>query len=230
MSEIRYATATREGSSGLNADAAAIHRVPGTNIVGAAIVDGIGHAAGTPEWARHAAEVAARVGPRKTATIGILAAAELNDAPASAAIEPDGVAVLAIAEPGQSTAIAWTGDSQVFGWDGEALHRRSTPHTVGEYLRANGFPVDVTVPADDWIRTTLARCSIATVHAAEVDDELVILTSDGVHDQMPHEVLERIVRDHLDDLQAMADAIVAAADEDAENYRDDATVVVLARV
>lgn len=229
MSEIRYAVATREGTSGPNADAAAIHRVPGTDIVGAAIVDGIGHAPGTPEWAQAAAEVAARVGPRKTATIGILAAAELNAAPAGASIEPDGVAVLAVAEPGRPTLIAWTGDSQVFGWDGEALHRRSTQHTVGEYLRANGFPVDATVPADDWIRTTLGRCSIATVHAAEIDDKLVILTSDGVHDQMPHEVLDRIVRDHLNDLQAMADAIVAAAEADGEGYRDDATVVVMAR-
>lgn len=91
------AAATRQGTEANNADAAAVHHMPGTDIVAAAIVDGIGHAEGTPEWARIAAEVAARVGARRTATIGILAAAELNAAPGADAIEPDGVAVVALA-------------------------------------------------------------------------------------------------------------------------------------
>jgi protein phosphatase len=72
------ATATRRGVRDFNADSAAVHRVPGTWVVGAAIVDGIGNNAEVARFAEIAAEVAARVGARKTATLGILAAAELG--------------------------------------------------------------------------------------------------------------------------------------------------------
>ncbi|WP_449475286.1 PP2C family protein-serine/threonine phosphatase [Streptomyces abikoensis] len=198
--------------------------MPGTEVVGAAIVDGIGSDVEVAEWARIAAEVAARVGARKTAVLGILAAAELNSAPAERhVIATDGVAVLAVAAPGHPTSIAWTGDARAYGWSGAALKQLTTDHTVGEYLRQNGGggPIELLAAAhDNWIRTTLGRSSISTVHAAASDDDLVLLTSDGVHDQLPHEELEMLVRKHQGDPQVLAEAIVAAAREDEDGYRD----------
>jgi PPM family protein phosphatase len=226
MTEIRIGIASRQGTGRNNADGHAVHRVPGTQIVGAAIVDGIGHHPDTPGWAAVAAEVAARVGPRRTATIGVLAAAELNAAPAADSIEPDGVCVLAIAEPGQPTSIAWTGDCRAYGWDGKHLTQRTTDHTVGVYLRQHGFPFDATRPFDDWIRTTLGRCSIATVHACTIDDGLVILASDGIA-QIPHADVAALVETLADSPQTLANALVVAAKDDPDGYRDDTTVIVL---
>ncbi|GAA0389582.1 hypothetical protein GCM10010160_18990 [Acrocarpospora corrugata] len=191
--------------------------------MGAAIVDGIAR------FAQIAAEVASRVGPRKTPTLGILAAAELAALPGTVPITPDGVAVLAVAQPGEETGIAWTGDSRVYGWDGEQLVQRSTDHTVGQYLRVNGIPVELAKEHDNWIRCSLGRASVATVHFARIADPLVLLTSDGVPDGIPHAELERLVREHRGEPQALADAIVAATRGNEEGYRDDATVVVLAQ-
>lgn len=222
------AAATRQGTEASNADAAAIHYLPGGDLVAACIVDGIGHAEGTPEWARIAAEVATRVGARRTATIGLLTAATLNNAPAGDSIEPDGVAVLAIAEPGQPTAIAWTGDAGAYSWDGQDLRLLTTPHTVGEYLRYNGGEhIELLAQHhDNWVRTTLGRSTPATVHPAETDEELVLLFSDGI-EQVPHERLVQLIRQYENDLQALADAIVAAVEADDDGYRYDATVIVL---
>lgn len=224
------ATATRQGVRDHNADAGAIHHVPGTAIVGAAVVDGIGSSLEIAETSRICAEVAARVGARRTATIGILAAAELVAAPAAAEVTVDGVAVLAVAEPGQDTAIAWTGDARAYGWDGTTLRQLTTDHTVGEWLRQNDGGGDLDALArhhDNWVRSSLGHCTIGTVHACATDAPVILLTSDGVHDQVPHEVLIELVRARAHDPQTLANGIVAAAVEDEDGYRDDATVVVL---
>lgn len=227
------ATASRRGTREYNCDAAAIHRMPGTDVVAAAIVDGIGNNLEVARLAGIAAEVAARVGARKGALLGILAAAELVAAPAAASVDPDGVAVLAVAEPGHSTEIAWTGDARAYGWDGKTLRRLTTDHTVGEYLRRNGGDhIELLARAhDDWLRSSLGWSTIASVHEADTTAPLVLLTSDGVHDQIAPGGLEDLVRDHQTNPQDLADAIVAdaVADEDGY-YRDDATVVVLQTV
>ncbi|MGW6604247.1 hypothetical protein [Streptomyces sp. NPDC055036] len=44
---------------------------------------------------------------------------------------------------------------------------------------------------------------------------------------MPHDVLESLYREHKDDPQKLAEAIVAAAEPDEDGRRDDATVVIL---
>ncbi|MEV5680982.1 hypothetical protein [Streptomyces sp. NPDC052179] len=202
--------------------------MPGTKVVAAAIVDGIGNSEEVAQFVGIAAEVAARVGARKTAVLGILAAAELVAAPAAAEIEPDGVAVLAVAAPGEDTSLAWTGDSRAYGWDGQTLIQRSTDHTVGQYLRYNRVAVELAKEHDNWIRVSLGRSSIASVHACRISDPMVILTSDGVHDQLTHEELEDVVRIHADGgLQAMADAVVAAVSDRPSGSRDDATVAIL---
>ncbi|WP_323182102.1 MULTISPECIES: hypothetical protein [unclassified Streptomyces] len=58
----------------------------------------------------------------------------------------------------------------------------------------------------------------------------MILTSDGVHDQMDPTVLDGLVHAHHNDAQALAEALVAAAEdgiEDGQPYRDDATTIVI---
>jgi protein phosphatase len=151
-------------------------------------------------------------------------------APAAAEIEPDGDAVLAVAEPdGQETSIAWTGDARAYGWDGQQLRQRSTDHTVGQYLRVNGVPVELAEDHDNWVRTSLGRCGISSVHACRITDAVVLLTSDGVHDSVPHASLEALVRKHADRPQELVEAVVAAVTADEDDYRDDATVIVLVR-
>ncbi|MFD3917366.1 hypothetical protein ACFWR1_38445, partial [Streptomyces sp. NPDC058603] len=68
---------------------------------------------------------------------------------------------------------------------------------------------------------------VATVGEVGIDDHLILLTSDGVHDQIGRAALEALVREHAADPQALADALVAAAEPDDDGYRDDATVVIL---
>ncbi|CCB73279.1 MULTISPECIES: protein phosphatase 2C domain-containing protein [Streptomycetaceae] len=229
---VTTATATRQGSRPCNADAAAVHRVPGTRLIGAAVVDGIGSNPAVARLAEIAAEVIARVAPRKTPVLGILAAAELVAAPADRnPIDPDAVAVAAVAEPGRRTGIAWTGDARAYGWDGTTLTQLTTDQTVGEYLRANsggGGPVELLAQAhDNWLRASLGRSSISTVHTVGTDARLVLLTSDGVHDHIPHKVLEALVREHAENAQALVEAVVEVAEPDETGYRDDATAVVL---
>ncbi|WP_329422363.1 hypothetical protein [Streptomyces sp. NBC_01268] len=238
------AIATRRGTRPRNADTAAIHVLPGTPMTAAALVDGIGNTESAVEFSRVAAQVAARVGARKGPLLGILAAAEMAAAPPGVQVD-DGVAVLAVSsEESGITQIAWTGDARIYGWTGTQLIQRSTDQTMGTWLRAWGGTAvtlhrdnrpDETVDADtaavvldDLARAALGRCSIATVPLAFITDPVVILTSDGVHAQTTHAELEALAREHADDPQALADALVGAARSDADGYRDDATAIVLA--
>ena len=229
ITQITVASATRQGTREANADSAAVHTLY-NGTVGAAIVDGIGSSAEIAAYAHLAANVAARIGPRRTSILGLLAAAELNAAPFAEPISPDGVAVLAVAAPDEDeTSIAWTGDARAYGYDGNQLHQRTTDMTVADYLRANGYPVVATTRHEDWIRASLGRSTINTVHQAHITDRLILLTSDGVHKQITHERLAELVREHADDPQVLADAVVAEPQADQDGYRDDATVIVILR-
>ncbi|ANW18099.1 hypothetical protein [Streptomyces clavuligerus] len=240
---ITTATATRRGTRPHNADNSAVHRLPGTGMVAAALVDGIGNSPDVVLFSRTAAEVAARVGARRGALLGILAAAEMAAAPTTVQVD-DGVAVVAVtnAESG-TTSIAWTGDARIYGWTGTSLIQRSTDQTMGTWLREWGGTAvtlhrdnrpdeTVTVEAgarvlDDYARSALGRCSIATVPLCYVRDRVIILTSDGAHGQIRRTTLEALVQDHHADPYALADAITAAAMTGPDGYRDDATCVVL---
>jgi protein phosphatase len=222
------ALASRQGTRTFNCDAAVIHQVADAGPVAAAVIDGIGSSAEVAAYANLAAQVAARVGARRGAILGVLAAADLNTGPAGTRIEPDGVAALAIAYPDGATSIAWTGDSRAYGYDGRQLHQLTTDMTVADYLRANGFPVEATIAHEDWIRTSLGRSTINTVHHTGVEHRLILLTSDGVHKQITDEHLTDIVRAHAGHgPAALAEAIVNAPQTDDEGYRDDATAIVL---
>ncbi|MFJ8760821.1 hypothetical protein [Streptomyces cyaneofuscatus] len=220
--------ATREGTAEDNADAGRVY-VLADGTVGAAVIDGIGHGPHTSRTAPLLAETAARISARRGPLGGLLTAAELIADPGKDGEEADAVAVAVRVRPDDDVAVVtWTGDARAYGWDGERLELYSDDHTVGKQLRANGVSLDIARGHDNWLRTSLARATVGTVYTAGIRDQVVILTSDGVHDQMPADLLEDLVRMHQGEPQALADALVAAAQSDADGYRDDATVVVIA--
>lgn len=220
------AAATRRGVREYNMDAGAIFTAA-NGVTAAAVVDGIGNDEQGVEVMHLLAQTAARIGATKGALAGILAAAALIDDPGVGEYRPDGVAVLALAERGEPTLLGWVGDSHAYGWDGTALHRRTDPHTMGNYLRQSGHFDEVVVQYDAWVRISLSTATVTTVALSEVPaGELVLLVSDGL-DDVPIADLGALVAEHQTNPQALADAIVATAREDADGYRDDATVIVL---
>ncbi len=226
---IRTAMATREGTAADNADAAKVyHLADGT--VGAAVIDGIGHGPHTSATTPLLAEVAARISARRGPLAGLLTAAELIADRGADGDEADAVAVAVRARPDDEVAVVnWTGDSHAYGWDGIRLNLYTDDHTVGAQLRANGVALELAREHDNWLRTSLARATVGTVYTAGIKDRLIILTSDGVHDQIAPHALEELVRDHADDPQALADALTQAAQPDEAGYRDDATAIVIRR-
>lgn len=232
MTDQLYAVrpAHRTGTTAPSGDAHAVHTLPGGHTTAAAVVDGIGHSTEVAAWAHAAAEVAARVAARRGALLGLLAAAEMT-ATTGPSRGPDGPAVVAVTEPGQPARIAWIGDVRAYGTDGTDLRQYTTDQTMGHWLRVSGGPavdLDTAAGHDHWVLATLGRCSIATVRQAEIPaGRPVLLTSDGVHDQVPHAQMERLVGEHGGAPQALADALVAAAAAGDDDRRDDATVIVL---
>ncbi|WP_338683413.1 SpoIIE family protein phosphatase [Streptomyces acidiscabies] len=224
---IRSGLATREGTALDNADAARVYRLA-DGTVGAAVIDGIGHGPHTSRTVPLLAEVAARISARRGPIAGLLTASELIADAGADGEEADAVAVAVRAFPDDDVVVVnWTGDSRAYGWNGERLELYTDDHTVGAQLRANGVALDIARGHDSWLRTSLARASIGTVYTAGIKDRLVILTSDGVHDQIPEAELTALVREHADDPQSLADALVDAARPDATGYRDDATAIVI---
>ncbi|MEV8600461.1 SpoIIE family protein phosphatase [Streptomyces griseoviridis] len=228
-SRVTTGYATREGTAQDNADACRVYELA-DGTVGAAVIDGIGHGPHTSRTAPLLAEVATRIAARRGPLAGLLTAAELIADPGADGEEADAVAVAVrmYPEPG-ITVVNWTGDARAYGWDGERLELYTDDHTVGKQLRANGVALEIAREHDNWLRTSLARATIGTVYTAGIKDHVVLLTSDGVHDQIPHDAMAALVREHAADPQALADALVAAAGADEKGYRDDATAVVLRR-
>ncbi|MFD8409526.1 hypothetical protein ACFV1G_33190 [Streptomyces anulatus] len=226
---IRTGFATREGTAADNADAAKVY-VLSDGTVGAAVIDGIGHGPHTSRTAPLLAETAARISARRGPLAGLLTASELIADAGADGEEADAVAVTARVRPTDRVAVVnWTGDARAYGWDGTRLDLYTNDHTVGAQLRANGVSLEIAREHDNWLRTSLARASIGTVYTAGVLDQLLILTSDGVHDQVPLEGMVALVHEHAQDPQSLAEALVAAARSDEDGYRDDATVVIVSR-
>ena len=225
---IATATATREGTAKDNADAAAAYTAADLT-VGAAVIDGIGHEPGTSDIAPLLAQTAARVAAQRGALPGLLSAALLVADPGPDDDTPDAVGIVARCAPDEDTRIAWVGDCRAYGWDGTVLRRYSEDHSMRVHLQHNGAPWDVSEHHANWVRTSLAHATVATVYETAIPDPLVILTSDGVHDQIDLHDLEDLIAALAHDPQQLADALVAAAEPNDAGYRDDATVVVLAQ-
>ncbi|MET9096219.1 hypothetical protein ABZX72_29490 [Streptomyces cyaneofuscatus] len=225
QSQIITGLATREGTAQDNADAARVYRMS-TGTVGAAVIDGIGHGPRTSATAPLLAETAARVAAHRGALAGILSAGLLVADEGHDGEEANAVAVVVIVDA-LGTRAAWVGDCDVLGWDGRRLRRYSTPQVMGEWVRQYGPPVEIAAHYDGWVRVSLHSATVATTCEVDIPDPVVILTSDGVHDQVTADVMEDLAREHHHDPQAFADALVAAAQADAEGYRDDATAIVI---
>ncbi|SDD94930.1 PP2C family protein-serine/threonine phosphatase [Actinokineospora iranica] len=224
--KIIAAAATRRGVRAHNMDAAAVFRA-GTGVVGAALVDGIGNDEQGAATMGLLAETAARIATTKGTLAGLLAAAALIEDPGVEPYAPNGVIVVAAAEPGSPTALAWVGDSHAYGWNGHVLRRRTDPHTMGAYLRQNGDHEVLAGLHDNWVRLSLTVAAPTNVARADApEDELVLLVSDGLDDLTTDE-LTALIREHEHDPQALAEAIVATARLDDNGYRDDATAIVL---
>jgi serine/threonine protein phosphatase PrpC len=220
------ASATRTGTENDNADAASTYTAA-TGVVGTAVIDGIGHSPGTSALSPVLAVVAARTAATRGALAGLLSAAQLVSDPGPDDDEPNAVSVVATTHLDGETVVAWVGDCDAYGWDGTTLARYTTPHTVGEQLRHNGAPWEIAEAHDNWIKTSLAHAVVATIQEVTISDPVVLLLSDGIHDQIPHDDLTALVRDHATTPQALATALVTATTADADGYRDDATAVVI---
>ncbi len=200
--------------------------------VTAAVVDGAGHRAEVVDLARHAPPVIALMGMSMGGLVGLTTAGRMADAYDH---PPHLSAVYASMEPGEDTGVHWIGDCRAYGWDGTELTLWSTDQTMGEWLAWNGgktiemIPLDVAETQGNWARLGLAQATELTCRQLQIPQEvpLVLLVSDGVSDHVPD--MAAVIREHEDDPQALADALVAAAQEDGDGYRDDATVVVLLR-
>ncbi|WP_239078287.1 SpoIIE family protein phosphatase [Streptomyces sp. SID9124] len=220
------AFATRTGTENDNADSAATYTAA-DGVIGSAVIDGVGHTPGTSTLAPVLATVAARVAATRGALAGLLSAAQLVADPGPGGNEPNAAAVVAVTFPDGTTTIAWVGDCDAYGWNGHTLTRYTTPHTLGEQLRHGGIDPEVAREYDNRIKTSLAHAVVATVSETETTDPVVILTSDGVSDQITPAELHTLVRRHTDP-QELARALVAAASDAADGYRDDTTTLVIA--
>ncbi|MFF1348523.1 SpoIIE family protein phosphatase [Streptomyces sp. NPDC058322] len=237
IAAVAVGIAQRPGTEPPCADGAHVHRRGGR--VTAAVVDGAGHRDETVEFAGHAPVVITLMGMAMGGLVGLTTAGRMAEA---YEWPPHVSAVYASMEPGRPTGIHWIGDCRAYGWDGTTLTQWSTDQTMGQWLRWNGgktielVPAEVAETQDNWPRLGLTEATEMTCRQVEIPEDvpLVLLVSDGISDQVPEEVWTDLIRQHETDPQALADALVAAAqaeidDETGEPYRDDATVVVLRR-
>ncbi|MFI5987002.1 PP2C family protein-serine/threonine phosphatase [Streptomyces sp. NPDC051555] len=144
---------------------------------------------------------------------------------------PDAVGVVAQIRQGKGTWVCWQGDCRAYGWDPDAgtLTRYTTDHNATSYLLQYGVEPEIAERYSSRLHIALADATPATVHQTLVPaGHLVILTSDGVHDQVDPLVMEVLVRENQHTPQNLAEALVAAAQPDEKGYRDDATALVLA--
>ncbi|WP_322872194.1 hypothetical protein [Streptomyces goshikiensis] len=221
--------ASRTGTDGTNADAAhAFHA--STGAVGAAVIDGIGHSEQLHALVPVLAVAAARTAAIRWPLAGLLTAGLLTWDPGHDDARPSAVAVVARVQAGEPTMLAWAGDARAYGWDPQLqlLTRYTTDHTVAAYLAAYGIEEDIAGEFSSQIRVHLTDVTPATAHQALIPcGHLVVLTSDGVHDQIEPEGLDAIIRTHQHDAQRLADNLVAAAEPNESGYRDDATALVI---
>lgn len=223
------AIASRRGTREHNCDSARSYTAAdGTTTV--AVIDGSGNSAELADLVGVMATVAVRVGVRHGGLPGLISAGDLfvDD-------DYDGAAVLAVVHPHGPAVVSWIGDCRAYRFDGAELRQYTTDHTMGQQLRASGgVAVEFTQTHDHWLLVGLRGATAATVRQVWIPDcgqelpagNLILLTSDGVHDQVDHDTMTALVRTHAAEPQALADALVAAACK-VDGYRDDATVAAL---
>ncbi|MCP2262665.1 Serine/threonine protein phosphatase PrpC, partial [Streptoalloteichus tenebrarius] len=209
----------------LNADAYAHHVHNGRLAV--AVVDGTGSTPEVAEFAQLAAQVAARVAARRTPVWGVMAAAELCADPTGAHPGPvtNGAIVVATAMPDREWLIAWSGDSDAYGWDADdrGVWRLTTPHTEGQRMREAGEADEEARRHDNVLLRSLRTAPTDGIDAVRSEARYLILASDGLH-RLPADEMAAILTEHSDDPETCAQQLVKAG---REHSNDDITVLVL---
>ncbi|MGW4113349.1 PP2C family protein-serine/threonine phosphatase [Actinosynnema sp. NPDC004786] len=216
------AATSRGPSRPRNADAHAQHTFRGT--FAAAVVDGTGSTPEVADFARVAADVAARTAARQTPVLGVVVASIPYADFEADHLQPNGAIVVASVRAGGYWRIAHAGDSSAYGLkDDGTLHRFTTPHTLGEELRQQGVPDAEAAAHDHKLRHNVGRVPLYGVEGFEAVARLLVLASDGL--KVPHEVFRGLLLDHGHDPQRCAEELLAAAR--AHGSRDDVTVLVI---
>ncbi|WP_371627713.1 hypothetical protein OG245_36985 [Streptomyces sp. NBC_01116] len=117
--------------------------------------------------------------------------------------------------------VAWVGDCRAYALEGVRLWPLTADHNLAERLALAGYTAETPRRAATWVRTTVRSAAVATVSEAWTRSPLVVLMSDGVHDQVPHGAMEALALRYEDDPQALSEALVAAAATGADGIRDD---------
>lgn len=206
--------ATRTGHKQVNADAAAVASFPPARAVAAAVVDGIGHTTEAARLADVAAEVIARTAARSQPLAGVMAAAAMTADPTTTQPEPDATAVCARYIPDQGFTVSWVGNCRAWALKfNDTLVPLNVDHALGYMLRSFGIGEGLASGLDHQLRTTLSTATVATVGEVTevIDTRLLLLTTNGLHTELPHAQITELVTEHRDTPQALADAVVEAA-------------------
>ncbi|GAA1308184.1 PP2C family serine/threonine-protein phosphatase [Saccharothrix xinjiangensis] len=236
---VTVATASDIGGRSHQCDATATHTA-GDGTTAVALIDGIGSDTDTAHTAGLLAEVAARVGARRGALPGLLAAAELVSSGTADQSRPNAVGALAVTYPDGNTVVAHCGDVRAHSWNGHTIGLHTTDHTLFELLASHThdrrlFELLVNLDTagtvrelDDAVRTTLARATVASITTSTTHDPLVVLTSDGIHKRLSTDDIALFI-DQNPDPDTLARLLVSAAlqgPEPAHEF-DNATAAVI---
>lgn len=191
--------------------------------LGVSVVDGTGSDIEVALFAQHAAYHSCRVAARQFPAHGIVSVTSAVADPISGLGEPDGAIIVLKAEPGQPFEIAWAGDCAAWAWNGTTARRVTTPHTLGEQMRARGAEEAEARKHDNMLLHGIGRATMDTVPRIAVRARAVVLVSDGI--TLPAQQMTDILGEHISDPTKCAEQILSAA-RDAGSV-DDATVVVV---
>lgn len=157
LGRVAGSAVSRVGRRTINADAVATFTDARLGRTAFVVADGVGDHLAAARAARLVARTAARVAVVEGAHAGIIAAQRelLWELPEEAA---DSVLVVAVVpaagRPDGPADIAWVGDCRAYRWNGRALQRITTDHTVAEYFRSRGHEP---MPGMAHLVTTSAR-------------------------------------------------------------------------
>ncbi|WP_160050737.1 PP2C family serine/threonine-protein phosphatase [Nocardiopsis sp. FR4] len=197
----------------------------------AALADGFGPEDDVAEAAREATVTAATKAVPYDPYVG------LGEAAARLGRDYDGDCVMVVASqytPNDAIDVAWVGDCRAYTWAGGELTQLTRDHNEAQELLDAGMPEEFARKRRNIVTTSVARSfesEYGTRSAAA--PELVLLTTDGVHDVLDDEEISEIVWRFDTDPEVCAQALVEAAREadadrpKAEQSGDNATAVVI---
>jgi serine/threonine protein phosphatase PrpC len=229
---VTVATATHPGDKARNADAVAVEHYATAGTVAAAVLDGKGTSAETARAMRVCAPAAVMLAARYGALNGLSSAGSMLADPGREFVPVDGVGALAVVRPGSPVAVVHVGRARAHTWSGHELAELTEDHTHGQQLRNVGRTEQEAAAYDRLQRVTLARSTVGTIPSALTDDELVLLTTHGVHSVLGLARMTEIVRVHQHTgAAAVADELLHGALEHGRpGDRDNASVIAIALI